>query len=237
MRLLSRKCAFQGACYGTGLTIQGYPGKLYCRLKSTNTAVKVSRLPQRYLAIGRPLLWLPIADHEMIDIVHLRDFKCHMNQTDLLDVQRSESGIAWRYYLEYAPYGDLENLRMRYRAFHRYLPELFLWHVFDSLARAIVVLEDLRDLRNRTKPLGKYMTHCDIKPQNIFLGYEEHHDEDGPTGGLKDGRYPTIKLGDFGLAELQDEMRRGSNFKDMAGIGTLNYLPPVSRSIQIQAEC
>jgi len=116
-------------------------------------------------------------------------------------------------------------LRARYRAFHRYLPELFLWHVFNSLAKAILELENVHDAE---QPLGKYVVHADIKLANIFLGYEELHGPPERTGGLQSGKYPTVKLGDFGCANLaRDNDRANSN--RMTGFGTPGCYPPEQR--------
>lgn len=130
-----------------------------------------------------------------------------------------------RYYLEYSPYGDLETLKQRYKAFNKYLPELFLWHLFNSLAKAALVLEQDTLF---WKPC--FVVHHDIKPSNILLGYEATKSRDhNVTGGL-DGEavgYPCIKLGDFGIADLIE----GDNPQTMRAIGrvgTMGYLAPVS---------
>lgn len=150
----------------------------------------------------------------MPDIVHLRDFKGHVSQEPKHEI--------WRFYLEYAPYGNLENLRSRYRAFHRYMPEHFLWHVYNSLAKAILALHDVSDD-------GDYILHADIKPDNVFLGYEEVYDQSMATGGLRTGEYPTIKLGDFGCATMADDEEPGDgSFAKFLNRGTPGYHPPVS---------
>ena len=150
----------------------------------------------------------------MPDIVHLRDFKAHLGQEPKNEV--------WRFYLEYAPHGNLENLRLRYRAFHRYMPEHFLWHVFNSLAKAISALDDVPDDRD-------YIIHADIKPDNVFLGYKEIYDQSKPTGGLRTGEYPTIKLGDFGCARMaKEEESIEESYSKFVNRGTPGYCPPVS---------
>jgi serine/threonine protein kinase len=79
----------------------------------------------------------------------------------------------YRFYMEYFPYGDLDRLRYRYRAYKKYLPELFLWHLFSSLASTIHAMEQgpFNDPANENvHEKGSYMLHMDIKPSNIFLG-------------------------------------------------------------------
>lgn len=129
-----------------------------------------------------------------------------------------------RLYLEYAPYGTLANLLARYKAFNRYLPELFLWHLFNSLARAILTLE--QDVPGIAP---YYLAHLDIKPENIFLGYETPKRHDSKyTGGLKDDnvKYPTIKLGDFGLG-LPLKRAADIAMHEVGEVGTPHYLSPV----------
>lgn len=131
-----------------------------------------------------------------------------------------------RHYLEYAPYGTLSNLLAKYKASNRYLPELFLWHLFNSLAKALVILEQGHPNRG-----NNFVVHFDIKPDNIFLGYEATKTRDpARTGGL-DGEvlnYPSIKLADFGLALAQRESQVLS-MQTIAGRGTRTYLSPVGQ--------
>lgn len=63
------------------------------------------------------------------DILHLRKFATFMRfriPYDDTSYQIQLKPQVWRYYLEHVPYGDLGGLMLRYRAFNRYLPELFL---------------------------------------------------------------------------------------------------------------
>ena len=148
----------------------------------------------------------------------------------------------WRYYLDHAPYGDLDGLMLRYRAFNRYLPELFLWHVFDSLATAICKLEF------KEPPFSTgidHVLHLDIKPANILLGYEIAHDDDH-IGGFqalqhlldemnfkeKAGfpQYPSIKIADFGVSSFS-EHDRPVKFNSLRARGTFGFMPPVRNAL------
>lgn len=152
--------------------------------------------------------------NEYIDIVHLRDFKIHL-------APQGEVMNTLRFYLEFAPYGDLSSLVDRYRAFHRYLPEKFLWHVFNSLAHAVDAMHRTRDNR-----VG---VNKDIKLLNIFLGYEDVR-ADANGGGLRqDSPYPCIKLGDFGLAEFV-ATDPGADSGHLQWPGTDAYAAPVSHT-------
>lgn len=137
----------------------------------------------------------------IIDIVHLRDYKSYVVTDDTVLDQHE---ISARRYLEYSPYGNIQDLIDRYRAFNRYLPELFLWHAFNSLARAICEFEEAQ----AQQEIPKRILHLDLKPPNIFLGYEKNSPDPSTgimqSGGLFDlGIYPTLRVGDFGLAVLQ----------------------------------
>lgn len=162
------------------------------------------------------------------DVIHLRDFKRYVAQMNGKSVQTCA-----RHYLEYAPCGTLEGLIMRYRAFNRYFPELFLWHVFNSLARATCELEESELVLAQQ---GRYVLHRDIKPANIFLEYEQN-DRIGQTGGLNDTNiYPTIKLADFRLARQADPRDIARPPKDWYISGTSDYYPPVSPTVQYVAQ-
>lgn len=146
---------------------------------------------------------------------------------------------SWRYYLEYAPYGDLDSLMLRYRAFNRYLPELFLWHAFDSLATAICNLEYDQPLFPGLN--HDHVLHLDVKPRNIVLGYETAHNAQRIGGiqaqshqerrgdadtDLSIPEYPSLKLADFGVSVLSSRTSP-VKFKQTKAHGTLGFFPPV----------
>ena len=125
-----------------------------------------------------------------------------------------------RFYLEYAPYGDLVKLMYLYKAWDTYLPEEFLWHCFYSFAKAAVLMDkgpftDLEDQR----PTKSSVVHFDIKPDNVYMG------KPAETAIL--ANYPTIKVADFGLASLtgEDDPDNPSLYRR---VGTEDFRPPVS---------
>lgn len=125
----------------------------------------------------------------------------------------------WRFYLEFAPYGDLNKLLYSYRAWNSYLPEEFLWHVFHSLANAATTMEQgpFTHLESE-EAIDWSVTHLDIKPDNIYMAK--------PDQAELFANYPTIKVGDFGLAELTGEDDEG-NPTLYRRKGTEGYQPPV----------
>lgn len=126
----------------------------------------------------------------------------------------------WRFYLENGQYGDLYKLLHSYRAWDSYFPEEFLWHVFNDLAKAAVVMHEgpFTHLESG-KPSDWSITHFDIKPENIYLG---KRDKDATFAN-----YPTMKLADFGLAEMTGEDDRNNPY-EYRPKGTDDFKPPVS---------
>lgn len=148
--------------------------------------------------------------HGNRNIIRLRDFK--NNAAEKL----------WRFYFEFAPYGDLRVLQSNYRAWSTYFPEDFLWHVFHGLANAALTLHEgpFHGLDGGFIE-GPYVLHFDLKPSNIFLSDpvdEEDYDF---------SNFPTVKMADFGVAKLTSP-DDSQNPKDYRGLGTKGYHPPVS---------
>lgn len=162
--------------------------------------------------------------------MHLRGYKAIFPELQGPFVEQDANLVPsafMRYYLEYAPYGTLANLLARYKASNRYLPELFLWHVFNSLAKALLVLEQ----GTANRHVETSLIHFDIKPENIFLGYEAAKSSDPDVTGGLDGEifnYPSIKLADFGLARVFVEDTEPS-MEEIGARGTPTYFAPVSR--------
>lgn len=71
-----------------------------------------------------------------------------------------------------------------------WLPEQFIWYVFECLCIAGLLLEHGEMERN---PMGSWapIIHRDMKGANVFLGLPDERNY---------CRYPVPKLGDFGLA-------------------------------------
>ena len=87
-------------------------------------------------------------------------------------------------YYEYCSGGSLDRLIPKGRPGS--LPESFIWHVFLQLAEALEVLHHLGTQK---------VVHRDVKPENVFLGFPY-------STAQSRNSYPSVRLGDFGLATL-----------------------------------
>lgn len=87
-------------------------------------------------------------------------------------------------YYEYCSGGSLQNLISNGKPGS--LPESFIWHVFIQLAEALEVLHYRGTQR---------VVHRDVKPDNVFLGIPY-------SSKQTKNSYPSVRLGDFGLATL-----------------------------------
>ena len=103
-----------------------------------------------------------------------------------------------RLYMEYAKHGTLEDLLDRYRAWDMHFSELFLWHTFLGLARAIDLMRQcprdwqstavntLADDHTNDRSVKDFVVHMDFKTANVALGKRkrfefdiDRHGEDG----------------------------------------------------------
>ncbi len=166
------------------------------------------------------------ADH---GIIHLRNYKYN---------RRSKT---CRFYSIYAPHYTLDDLLARYRCWNAFVPELFLWHVAHSLAKAAKGLSvpphesslvHQHPMYNNGYSRECSIIHLDLKPNNVFLGYAPFGDEqidaiyNEPIGSAQADHdpihtYPTIKIADFGLSVYAGPRNVGE-----FGDGTPAYYPP-----------
>ncbi|KAI6839226.1 hypothetical protein KC340_g3017 [Hortaea werneckii] len=139
----------------------------------------------------------------------------------------------YRLLMEFCPYGDLADLALdsRYTRARRrldkqeivdqglppWIPEPFIWSVFESLATAGLLMEKGELDAHPGEPYWwEEIIHRDFKLPNIFLGENLESRYRG---------YPSTKLGDFGLSLIlrKDDNRPNKRF---AGVGTIGARPP-----------
>ncbi|KAF1979273.1 kinase-like protein [Bimuria novae-zelandiae CBS 107.79] len=127
----------------------------------------------------------------------------HENAVRLLD---SNEGVKHPHDIPWAvtdlcDAGTLAQLIKMYGDGRLFLPEEFIWHVFDGLAKAVRFCH------------AQGVIHRDITLTNVLLGSPSQNDT-----------YPTVQLGDFGCAVTQKDMVQSS----LANLlpGNPRFLPP-----------
>ena len=110
-------------------------------------------------------------------------------------------------YYDYYEGGDLHQLIGRYYDQWQDIPETFLWHVYLQMSEAVAFLHygyDRRQLRSFPADWTAVI-HGDIKDRNIFLG-----PPDPSSSNPLAREYPSLVLGDFGMADLEPSNRYGT---------------------------
>ena len=114
-------------------------------------------------------------------------------------------------FLEYCDGGDLTSLIDKYSSSSLQIPEAFIWHVVVHLSEALAFLHrGWRPKNFSAEAHWETVLHRDIKPNNIFLSHR------------KDGGYPDVILGDFGLAGVTTDQGHEQRFNG----GTAVWQPP-----------
>ncbi|KAL8877342.1 MAG: hypothetical protein Q9192_008690, partial [Flavoplaca navasiana] len=140
------------------------------------------------------------------------------------------------YWMEYCDGGDLVTFMEYHLMNNTLVPEGFLWHALISLTSALAFLHtgvNRSDPDRPPPPNWQPIIHRDIKPDNIFLKLSltrshippKNNHNYTPTNSTHPPKipYPTLTLGDFGLATTSCSASTDSkNYF----IGTPAYQPP-----------
>lgn len=116
-------------------------------------------------------------------------------------------------YYEYYSHGDLYGLIRHHEKNIAFIPETFMWHAYLQLSEALAFLHTGYDQRASYSVPADWqpVIHGDLKPENIFLS-----PPNASSPSPLDREYPSLVIGDFGLATLVENQRPG----------TLVYQPP-----------
>ncbi|KAI9783620.1 MAG: hypothetical protein M1816_001211 [Peltula sp. TS41687] len=168
------------------------------------------------------------------ELVTLRSLE-HPNITQYVDafISLQSTPPAAALYMEYCDLGSLEDMVEKYRQQRRQqqhagnnnnnnhssrsglpIPESFIWHAFHCLLKALAYMHSgIADVNSFCLPVPGWQTvlHRDIKPANVFVKTAD-----------RGGRYPSIVLGDFGIATRQGDVEWG----EMQVCGTFAWQPP-----------
>jgi serine/threonine protein kinase len=128
-------------------------------------------------------------------------------------------------YIEYCPYGDLAGLHEHYLRIDKPIPEPLLWHIFESLVNVGLLME--QGGITQAKAGWTQIIHRDLKPQNAFLDLHPQPVSSGDNWAA----YPTVKLGDYGLA-VETSSSDTRNPGDLTGAGTPSYQAPEQIYVQ-----
>ena len=116
-------------------------------------------------------------------------------------------------YYEYYSHGDLNAVIRHHDNNWAYIPETFMWHAYLQLSEALAFLHTGYDQRvcHSIPANWRPVIHGDLKPENVFLSPP---DASSPNPLCQ--KYPSLVIGDFGMATLMECNRAG----------TLLYQPP-----------
>ncbi|KAK4555748.1 hypothetical protein LTR86_006968 [Recurvomyces mirabilis] len=116
----------------------------------------------------------------------------------------------------------------------RFVPEPFLWYVFEALARTCIAMENIpmgsgedEDEDDGPAAAKQCIIHRDLKPANIFLDAPDN------AGGGKDKypSYPRPRVGDFGISLLTSATDPFNPLSYMIGEGTPNWIAPETQPL------
>ncbi|KAI8943851.1 hypothetical protein NX059_001823 [Plenodomus lindquistii] len=108
-----------------------------------------------------------------------------------------DPGCAW-VVMEYCSGGSLLGLMKQCQSRDEVVPEGFIWHVIECVARALQYCHHGPATRAHDLQAWDTIVHRDVSLANIFLGAKLHeHDSSS---------YPIVKLGDFGCSVTMSEV-------------------------------
>ncbi|KAL8884644.1 MAG: hypothetical protein Q9215_007357, partial [Flavoplaca cf. flavocitrina] len=143
------------------------------------------------------------------------------------------------YWMEYCDGGDLVTFMEYHLMNNTLIPEGFLWHALISLTSALAFLHtgvNRSDPDRPPPPNWQPIIHRDIKPDNIFLKLSLTRSHSIPPNNYNHTTnspkipYPTLTLGDFGLATTS--LTASTTYF----IGTPAYQPPQTPLHSMQSD-
>ncbi|KAI4261698.1 MAG: hypothetical protein L6R42_003105, partial [Xanthoria sp. 1 TBL-2021] len=160
-------------------------------------------------------------DNIPAEVYIIRDIlgNVHANLPKLYHFNHSLAQL--EYWMEYCDGNDLVTFEEYHLLTKTLVPEGFLWHTLISLSSALAFLHTGVDRSNPDHPppqTWRPIIHRDIKPDNVFL---KLHSRSTTSNSKQNPKYPTLILGDFGLATPYLSTQSTNYY-----IGTPAYQPP-----------
>ncbi|KAL6720261.1 hypothetical protein ACLMJK_002182 [Lecanora helva] len=175
-------------------------GNCFLLKRNKDQALRVCKVQARDFHYGEDYNKPPLEVDILRDLLPRHDRILHLHEFVI-------QPLTVQLYYDYYEGGDLKQLITRYYDRWEDIPETFLWHAYLQLSEAIAFLHYGYDRRQQTFSPADWTTviHGDIKDKNIFLGPPDPHSSD-PLAR----EYPSLVLGDFGMADTQPSDRYGT---------------------------
>jgi serine/threonine protein kinase len=149
-------------------------------------------------AWGTECNWFVEPDRERIpmEVKTMFDLRGRLGSEYILKIlnwRMSTKNRLLRIYTAFAPLGNMLQLVSQYDLAEENIPEPYLWHTFECLALAGILMErgDTDELEHNPPSNWTPIVHRDLKLDNVFL--------DRPSE-TRYCQYPTPKIADFGAA-------------------------------------
>ncbi|KXS99124.1 hypothetical protein AC578_3534, partial [Pseudocercospora eumusae] len=144
-------------------------------------------------AVVQPPEFMPMEAVAMLKLMDLPGSSSVVNIRNWRSKMFFQGSAGYRIYMEFCSGGDLwTQFRDFWPSSQTFMPEPYLWAIFDSLVTAGLLMEG-DHLRDAARTLWDQIVHGDMKPDNVFLSENNSATFRG---------FPLAKLGDFGLATL-----------------------------------
>ncbi|ESZ92398.1 hypothetical protein SBOR_7206 [Sclerotinia borealis F-4128] len=176
------------------------PSKIYPQgarsppLTPTSEATKSSSLSveQRSLRAKRNQETRVYLRHIRTGHPHICNLEAFVQYTPVHD---DEERPALGLYFEYCDVGSMDNLTGEFMSHKSKPPELFIWQCFYELSSGLAFLHNEHpDYNTRSEHKGRVVIfQDDMHEGNVFLQW-------GPD---REGGYPHIKIGDFGVSSVE----------------------------------
>ena len=178
----------------------GSNGRCVLLKRKSDKALRVCKIAQRIKVCRNKYEDKPLEASILLDVLPKHDRILRLY--DALVQPRTV-----QLYYEYYSHGDLYNLIRHHQKNMEFIPEAFMWHAYLQLSEALAFLHTGYDPRESQALPADWqpVIHGDLKPENIFLSAPNPF-----SSNPLEREYPSLVVGDFGLATLVELPRTGT---------------------------